>query len=77
MALTLSKDVVMLGSDEPLIHSLIMITKQVIYSSKYAGRNPSFNQVKLNVVQIMNRELYNALQIPIQEHILEKWAPLE
>lgn len=74
--ITMNMDLVMLGSEDTLIHSIVMVTKQVIYSNKYAEKLPTINQVKLNLERVMKMEVYNSTSIPRQGRAIEKWAPL-
>ena len=74
----ITRDLVFLGSDNILLHSIIVVGKQVIYSSKFAETKPNINRFKFTVTRLMKMELYNVeTGISKQKCILEKWAPLQ
>lgn len=55
----ITRDLVFFGSDNILLHSIIVVGKHVIYNSKFAETNPIISRFKFASARLMKMELYN------------------
>ncbi len=74
--LVFDKEIVFLGSESPLLHTVIMTAKQYVFSCKCLEKVPVFNGFYNRLNQVKKYELYSA-DIWKKLNSIEKWTPIE
>ena len=72
----IDKETVFLGSDNSLLHTVIMTAKQYIFKSNCAELVPVFRGFYNSLLQVKSFELYNA-KYNNNISLLDKWTPVE
>ena len=74
--LVFDKEIVFLGSESPLLHTVIMTAKQYVFNCKCLEKVPVFNGFYNRLNQVKKYELYSA-DIWKKLNSIEKWTPIE